>query len=89
MLFPCRSNCHYQSDVKTPMTDQPLTTQLKTQTAADRLDEQFFDLLILYPNMIELLSQVTTVVLCHNRNEVTPTLGTQEHFHHNKMPCKH
>jgi hypothetical protein len=89
MLSPCRSNCHYQSHVKTLMTDPSLTMELKTQTVADRLGEEFLDHPIPYPNMVELQSQATTVELCHNRNAITPIHGTQERFHHNKMPCKH
>jgi hypothetical protein len=88
-LFPCCSNCHYRSDAKTLMTDPSLIMELKIQTVADRLGEEFLHHLILYPNMVELQSQVTNVELCHNHNAVTLTLGIQEHFHHNKMPCKH
>jgi len=70
------------------MMDPSLIMELKTQTVADRLGEEFLRHLILYPNMVELQSLVTTVGLCHNHNEVTPTLGIQEHFHRNKLPCK-
>lgn len=87
-LFPCCSSCHYQSDVKTLMTDPSLTVEMKTQTVADRLGEELLRHLIPYPNKVELQSLVTTVGLCHNHNAVTPTLGIQEHFHRNKMSCK-